>query len=190
MSGVTDNYGLILPAAGEPYDVAIPNANNIEIDKQIKYAKRILHFEAASVQNDMPANILWGPGAVVGLVDNTTSKNNTEFIDMVSGANNSPNDGLKLTKEGIYTVTWGMGNNTASGITLWHIVCFDGTNTTTANATVVGRSPVFTVPPGDWYFNYAHNFYVPAAGKVIYFKYSSGTASASMSHRIRVTKLF
>lgn len=36
MSGVTDNYGLILPSAGEPYDVGITNANNIETDKQIK----------------------------------------------------------------------------------------------------------------------------------------------------------
>lgn len=36
MSGVTDNYGLILPAAGEPYDVGVTNANNIAVDAEIK----------------------------------------------------------------------------------------------------------------------------------------------------------
>lgn len=36
MSGVTDNYGFILPAEGEAYDVAIPNGNNVAIDAQLK----------------------------------------------------------------------------------------------------------------------------------------------------------
>lgn len=36
MSGVTDNYGLILPAAGEAYDVDIINQNNVSIDTLLK----------------------------------------------------------------------------------------------------------------------------------------------------------
>jgi hypothetical protein len=36
MSGVTTNYGLILPDPGEAYDLPIINANNTAIDTQIK----------------------------------------------------------------------------------------------------------------------------------------------------------
>lgn len=40
MSGVTDNYGLILPADGEAYNVDILNQNNIAIDALIKERAR------------------------------------------------------------------------------------------------------------------------------------------------------
>lgn len=36
MSGVTDNYGFILPVPGEAYDVDLTNSNSVEIDKQLK----------------------------------------------------------------------------------------------------------------------------------------------------------
>lgn len=60
MSGVTTNYGLILPATGEAYDIAIPNANNTSIDTKLKD----LHDKATLV--DPQALVLAGGYQVRG----------------------------------------------------------------------------------------------------------------------------
>ncbi len=49
MSGVTTNYGLILPDPGEAYDVAITNSNNVEIDEQLKKIEQV--FAAVDVSD-------------------------------------------------------------------------------------------------------------------------------------------
>lgn len=52
MSGVTDNYGLILPADGEAYNVDILNQNNIAIDALIKErAKQAEGVKVRDIEN-------------------------------------------------------------------------------------------------------------------------------------------
>ena len=189
MSTSTTKLGLIKPAAGEKWSRPAYNNNLDIIDADAVNGAKILHAEyyVASQTTPSPANTWWGPSTpITAARDSSTSKNDSEFTAAVGPAT----DGLRLTKEGIYTVTWGIGNAWGGGSQqLWHIICGDGTNSTTANGSTLGRSPTFAIPPGDWYYAYAENFYVPAGGKDIFFKYSAGAAGVPITHRIRVTKL-
>ena len=189
MSTSTTKLGLVKPAAGEKWSRPAYNNNLDIIDADSVNAAKIRHFEAyvPSQNTPSPANTWWGPSTpILAARDGVASKNDSEFTDVVS----PQTDGLRLTKEGIYTVTWGIGNAWGGGSqTLWHIICTDGANATQANGTTLGRSPTFAIPPGDWYYAYADNFYVSPSGLNIFFKYSASTPGVPVTHRIRVTKL-
>lgn len=188
MSTSTTKLGLVKPAAGEKWSRPAYNNNLDIIDADSVNAAKIRHFEAfvPSQNTPSPANTWWGPSTpILAARDGGASRNDSEFTDVVS----PQTDGLRLTKEGIYTVTWGIGNAGVSSNQLWHIICTDGSNSTTANGTTLGRSPSFAIPVGDWYYAYADNFYVGSGGLNIFFKFSSGLANSPIVHRIRVTKL-
>ena len=190
MSTSTTKLGLIKPAGGEKWSRPGYNNNLDIIDADSVEAEKIRHFEAYVVSQNTPspANTWWGPSTpITAARESGSSKNDSEFTDSVSPTIDT--DGLRLTKEGIYTVTWGIGNAGLSSLSLWHIICTNGLNSTNANNTVLGRSPTFNVPSGDWYYAYADNFYVGPDGQNIFFKYSAGNANYPITHRIRVTKL-
>jgi hypothetical protein len=190
VSTSTTKLGLVKPAAGEKYSRSTYNNNLDIIDADSRAFDKMLHFEAyvLSQQTPTPASTWWGPSTpITAARQSDASFNDAEFTEAVPSATGT--DGIKLTKEGIYTVTWGIGNASASSLPLWHIVCGDGSSPQNANNTVLGRSPTFSIPSGDWYYMYAENFYVGPAGKNIFFKYSAGTANVPITHRIRITKL-
>lgn len=190
MSSSTTKLGLIKPAPGEKFNRATYNANLDLIDADAVDRSKIRHFEAyvASQNTPSPASTWWGPQTpITAARDSTASFNDAEFTEAVSAAVGT--DGLRLTKEGIYTITWGIGNAGSSSNPLWHIICANGADPTQANGSVLGRSPTFAIPVGDWYYAFAENFYVPPAGKNIFFKFSSGLANSPIVHRIRVTKI-
>jgi hypothetical protein len=177
---------LQLPDPGESYSLPLLNQNFTNIANEQNNSNKLHHFEAyRPSQTDAPANTLWGPGVILSLRDASASSGD----DFTAAASAGTTDGVKLTKEGVYTVTFAIGNAGLSPVTLWHIICGDGTSSTNANNTVLGRSPAFSVPSGDWYYAYASNFYVNSSGKEIFFKYSAGTASPQLTHRIRITKV-
>lgn len=185
MSTSTTKLGLIKPAPGEKLSRATYNSTLDKIDQASIDRDKLHHFEASrDNQNDAPIGGLWGPGSIMALRDSVNSKND----DFVSNPS-SGTDGLRLTKEGIYKVVWLIGNSGSSTATLWHIICNDGTDGTTANNSVLGRVPLFGIPVGDWYVCKANNFYVGPSGANIYFKFSCGNAPTNLNHRIRVTKI-
>ena len=184
MSTSTTKLGLVKPAVGERLSRLTYNQTLDQIDQWSIDRDKLHSFEAIRTgQNDNPAGPLWGPGNIMGLRQATSQ--NDDFVSNPSAGT----DGLRLTKEGIYTVTWGIRNNSAAGIDLWHIICGDGTDATTANNSPFGRSPAFNIPVGDTYYAYGRNFYVGPSGKDIFFKFSTSTASALLDHIIRVAKL-
>ena len=184
MSTATPKLGLIKPAR-ESFSRATWNANLDTIDTDSINKAKWRHFEATrDNQNDNPVATLWGPGGIHGLRDATSS-----FNDEFAEAGTSGTDGLRLAEEGIYTITWMIGNAGIDTATLWHIICADGTDATTANNTVYGRVPIFGIPVGDWYCCYARNFYIGSSGSNVYFKFSATAASLNLNHQIRVTKI-
>jgi len=191
MSTSTTKLGLLKPAAGEKYSRATYNNNLDIIDADSQEFDKMLHFEAyvPTQQTPSPANTWWGPSTpITAAREAGTSFNDSEFTEAVPSSIDT--DGIKLTKEGIYTITWGIGNAWSGGsLTLWHIICTNGLNSTVANGSTLGRAPAFAIPSGDWYYAYADNFYVSDAGLNVFFKYSAGTANVPITHRIRITKV-
>lgn len=184
MSTSTTKLGLVKPAPGEKLSRLTYNNNLDIIDAASVDKAKIHHFEASrDNQNDAPAGPLWGPGSIMALRYAAGSKNDDFVANPSTGT-----DGIRLTKEGIYKVEWMIGNAGGATATLWHIVTGDGTDGTTANGNVLGRSILFGIPVGDWYTCKANNFYVGPSGKDIFFKFSTGTAGTNLNHRIRITK--
>lgn len=174
---------LQLPDPGESYSLPTLNQNFQNVANEQNSALKIRHFEASRTgQNDEPANTLWGPGMILGLVDNTSSKNYSDWT-----AAGTSTDSIKLTKEGVYSAVFAI-RPTSANLTFWHIIAIDGTNTSTANNSALGRSQSVSVFQGDWYYAYAKDFYVGTSGLEICFKFSAATASVSIDHRIRITK--
>lgn len=195
MSTSTTNYGLTKPAAGENYSRAVLNNNWDLIDSAIKVeSEKVKHAEMVRIaQNDAPAGTFWGPGNIsapysagppTNGVEEAPSKNYADWLQSAYG-----NDKIRLTKEGIYDIVWSMTNKSGATISLWHIMCSDGSSPAQANATPFGRSPTFNVPAGDPYYAYAPGIYVPPAGLDVFFKYVIGTSNQPWDHRVKVTKV-
>lgn len=185
MSTATTKLGLIKPAKGEKFSRTTWNSTLDAIDTASIEEAKFHHFEASrNNQNDNPVGTLWGPGGIFGLRDAGNSFND----DFVAAATTGT-DGIRITKEGVYKVVWAIGNAGSSTADLWHIVCFNGTDAVQANGSVLGRTPLFGIPVGDWYFCKANNFYVGPNGTNIFFKFSAAQASDLLNHRIRITKL-
>jgi hypothetical protein len=68
MSGVTDNYGFILPAEGEAYDVDILNGNFIQADTKIKDREKQSGGMLNNVDNTATSTGLSSTGVMCDLI--------------------------------------------------------------------------------------------------------------------------
>lgn len=109
MSGVTDDYGLILVEEGESYDEEIMNANNKAIAAQMKINALAIsklkraEFTSTSAITFPQSNAQWGVGTL-GVDANSTFNNS--FI-----AADAP-DTLKCLEIGLYYFEWTISSTT------------------------------------------------------------------------------
>lgn len=186
MAEITAYLGLEKPVGGEKHSRAMLNRNSDRIEAEAKRQNDgiVRHLEIVRAsQSDHPANTFWGPGTLMGMIDAAKSAN---YSDWVIGAGN---DGVRIVKEGIYSANWSITNNHNISIGLWHTISVQADNPTMANNTSLGRSMTHNIPPGDPYFAFAQEFYVPPAGQDLYFRFSCGVANAPIAHRIKITKI-
>lgn len=181
MSTVTPYINLVKPAPLEPFSRATYNNNLDLIDTAIEAeAKKVKHVEYVRVgQNDMPANTMWGPGALAALVDGAVSLNYEDWISYPG------NDQVRITKEGLYAVQWKMVP-TSGSVTFWMGI---GPTQALCYAGEFGRTRAASIPANDSDWTPNVHFFVPSAGQTLTFGFSSGTASATFNHRIKLTKL-
>jgi hypothetical protein len=182
MSGVTTNYGYILPAKGEGYDVGITNQNMTAIDEDIKAeTTKYRHAEYSRAgQNDNPAGTPWGMGNYTALLDIGQSINYADMIDYPA------NDRLRFLIPGVYSITWKLVPTTST--TIWHAI------KDITDAVTHGRSVSAVVPANDSIFAHAPNFHVPASAigtdaAIVQLKASIAAAGTVINHRVKVTKV-
>lgn len=182
MSTVTTFLNLVKPAPLEPFSRAT-YVNNLDlIDAGVQAITQARHVEFVRVnQADSPANTLWGPGLLLPLVDAAASKN---YVDWATAG---ATDSIKLAP-GVYVIDWKIFNNSGANVSIWHTICTDGTNATTANGTSIGRSPTTVVPTGDPFYTFGH-IIIPTTATDVFFKFVSSVTNASIHHRIKITKI-
>lgn len=109
MSGVTDNYGFILPAEGEAYDVDITNSNNIAIDAQIKL--RESYANGDRIQLFQNAGFVWGGAlqewdAGVLSADANAAQSSQVSPSQAFAIPGSVSGSIKLLEAGLYEAYW------------------------------------------------------------------------------------
>lgn len=180
MSTSTTNYGLVKPAGGEQYARSVLNNNYDLIDAAIMAeAHKIQHIEIVRQgHTGITANSITGLGDMSTLVESASSKNYSDWITFPSA------DMFRLTKEGIYSISWKIVPNSTT--TIWHSASDSAGNMAGG---VYGRSYTSNVVASDGFWMAGGNdVYIPPAGADVYMKFAIGT-SVTINHRIKVTKI-
>jgi hypothetical protein len=129
-------------------------------------------------QADAPANTIWGPGYLDTAIDASQSRNYADWLSFPL------NDQVRIGQEGLYTVQWKI--TPAASTTLWMGI---GKTQAEAYQGEFGRTQEASVFGGDAYWTPPVTFYVPAAGQTLTFAFRTVQAFASVTHRIKLTKV-